>query len=242
MGLTIHYSLQADTNNARAARTLLEQLRSKALDLPFKEVGELVEFKGDDASFENCSPDAPHRWLLIQSDGSVIQGDSHFRASPNHLIAFSTWPGEGSEEANFGLALYPKTIEIEDRSQVPHRKKRLRTELPPWSWKSFCKTQYASNPQCGGVEHFLRCHLAVVKLLDHAAELGILKEVSDEGGYWDKRDLKALATEVGEWNSMIAGWTGRLKDAFGDSIQAEITKFPDFEHLEAKGRESDQAD
>ena len=41
--------------------------------------------------------------------------------------------------------------------------------------------QYASNPDCGGVENFLRCHLAVVKLLDHAATLGILKEVSDEG-------------------------------------------------------------
>ena len=109
----------------------------------------------------------------------------------------------------------------------------MRTGLGDWSWGSFCKTQYASNPAYGGVENFLRCHLAVVKLLDHAAHLGILKEVKDEGDFWQKRDIMALAQEVGEWNTMIAGWAGRLKDAFGEAVESEIAKFPNFEHLEA---------
>jgi len=236
MGLTIHYSLQANVTTAKEARHLLGQLRQKALDLPFKEVGEVVEFDGDAASFENCDRDNPHRWLLIQAEGSAPRGNTHYRVMPKQLVAFSTWPGEGAEEANFGLAVYPKTIMVEDRDRWPHRRKRLRTGLEPWSWSSFCKTQYASNPDCGGVENFLRCHLAVIKLLDHAAQLGILKEVSDEGGFWENRDVKALAKEVGEWNSMIAGWAGRLKDAFGDEVVSEITKFPDFEHLEANGQ------
>jgi hypothetical protein len=59
-----------------------------------------------------------------------------------------------------------------------------------WSWRSFCKTQYASNPQLGGVQGFLRCHLSVIRLLDAAQELGILGEVNDEGGYWERRDAR----------------------------------------------------
>jgi len=236
MGLTIHYELQANTRSPKTARQLIEQLRQKACDLPFKEVSEIVEFAGDEADYEKLDADNPHRWLLVQAGGLVIHGDSYLHVKPHRLIAFSTWPGDGCEEANFGLATYPRTIEVEDRSRLPYRKKRLRTGLAAWSWRSFCKTQYASNPDCGGVENFLRCHLALVKMLDHAAQLGVLKSVTDEGEYWQKRDLKALAGEVGQWNNMIAGWAGRLKDAFGDAVVSEITKFPDFEHLEAKGQ------
>lgn len=234
MGLTIHYELHAKTRRHEKARGFLEQLRQKALDLPFKEVGEIVEVGGDDVDFRPLDQDHPHRWLLCQAEALVPDGDTYYRAQAKRLIAFSTWPGEGCEQANFGLAMYPKTLEVEDRSGA---KKKIRVGKAEWTWDSFCKTQYASNPECGGVENFLRCHLTVVKLLDHAAELGILKEVSDEGKYWDKRDVKALAAEVGDWNTMIAGWAGRLKDALGDDVTAEIAKFPNFEHLEAKGRQ-----
>ncbi|MCA9124928.1 MAG: hypothetical protein KDB11_32350, partial [Planctomycetales bacterium] len=79
-------------------------------------------------------------------------------------------------------------------------------------------------------------HLAVIRLLDHAQSLDILDEVSDEGDYWDKRDFPALAGEVGEWNEMIAAFAGEMKDWLGDDVKSAITDFPDFEHLEAKGR------
>ena len=39
---------------------------------------------------------------------------------------------------------------------------------------------------------FLRCHLSVIRLLDHARDLNVLHEVDDEGGYWELRDVKAL--------------------------------------------------
>src|SRR5438128_894221 len=65
--------------------------------------------------------------------------------------------------------------------------------------------QYASDPECGGIQNFLRCHLCVVKLLDFIKTTGLVQvEVSDEGEYWDKRDLGQLAREVGEWNEFIA--------------------------------------
>jgi hypothetical protein len=63
-----------------------------------------------------------------------------------------------------------------------------------------------------------------------------LQNVSDEGGYWEKRDVAALAREVGDWNTMIAGLAGQLKDLFGAEVVAAITDYPDFEHLEAKGQ------
>jgi hypothetical protein len=226
MGLTIHYKLRANTPSRKSARQLLDSLRQKALDLPFKEVGEIVEFSGEAADCEKVGRNDPNHWLLIQAGQYFLCGGRHRRITPTDVIAFNTVPGDGSEDANFGLAVYPKTIEIDG--------KKVRTGLGDWSWSSFCKTQYASNPDCGGVENFLRCHLSIVKLLDHAKELGILNEVSDEGGFWEKRDIKAIAAEVGNWNQMIAGWAGRFKDAFGDGVVAEITKFPDFEHLEAK--------
>jgi hypothetical protein len=231
MGLTIHYELQTTHRSVRKARQLVEQLRQHALDLPFKEVGEVVEFKDDDANFDNHDRDDENRWLLVQAGQSIHQRDRYYHVNPRHVIAFSTWPGDGSEPANFGLSLYPATIVIDNQFKV----RRMRTMLTGWSWSSFCKTQYASNPDCGGVENFLRCHLAVIKLLDHAKGLGMLKHVSDEGGFWEVRDIKALATEVGEWNTMIAGWAGRLLDDFGKNVVAEITNFPNFEHLEAKG-------
>jgi len=236
MGLTIHYQLTANTRSAKQARHFVEQLRQKALDLPFKKVGEVVDFAGDEADFKKLPQDHPNRWLLIQADRWVVNDGIHHTVKPNRVIAFSAWPGEGCEEANFGLAAFPRTIEIEDKSRWPYRMKRLRTGLAAWSWGSFCKTQYASNPDCGGVENFLRCHLAVVKMLDHASRLGILRYVSDEGDYFEKRDLKALAQEVGEWNSLLAGWAGRLTQLFGDSIVAEIAKFPNVEHTEADGK------
>ena len=104
----------------------------------------------------------------------------------------------------------------------------------------FCKTQYASNPDCGGVSSFLRCHLSLIRMLDHAKELGILESVTDEGDFWEKRNVESLCREVGEWNEMIAGLAGQLKDRLGENLTtaAAITQFPDFEHLEARGMEA----
>jgi hypothetical protein len=87
------------------------------------------------------------------------------------------------------------------------------------------------------MDNFLRAHLTVVKLLDFAQELGILGAVTDESGFWEERDAKALVETVGRWNEMMAGLVGQYRDLIGDKAAAEITNYPNFEHLEAKGRD-----
>ncbi len=139
MGLTIHYSLQSASRTAAKARQLVEPLRQRALDLPFKEVVEIVEVGNNSADFDKLGQDDPNRWLMIQAGQYLVRDNRQYRITPTQLIAFSTLPGDGCEEANFGLAVYPKTIEIDG--------KRVRTNLGDWSWSSFCKTQYASNPE-----------------------------------------------------------------------------------------------
>ena len=48
-------------------------------------------------------------WLLIQAGQYVNDPrDEGYRVAPTHVIAFSTWPGQGCEEANFGLCRYPQ--------------------------------------------------------------------------------------------------------------------------------------
>ena len=105
-------------------------------------------------------------------------------------------------------------------------------------WGSFCKTQYSNDPRLGGIRNFLRAHLSVCSILEKAQALGFRVHVHDEGHFWDKRDVKALAEEVGEWDAMIAGFFGMIKDATPDGLVADssIAGRPDFERLEAKAQ------
>lgn len=227
MGLTIHYALRLEIQQSQDVQRLVERLHQAARDLPFDEVGEVVELAGDEARFEDATGDEGQQWLLVQAVHWLQHEAGFARVRPEHVIAFSTWPGPGCEAANFGLCRYPATINVAGRP-IP-------TRLAGWHWNSFCKTQYASNPDTGGVENFLRCHLVVIKLLDCARQLGLLAEVKDESRFWETRDLASLVETIGRWNRHMAGLVGRIKDWFGGEFVAPITDYPDFEHLEAEG-------
>jgi hypothetical protein len=146
------------------------------------------------------------------------------------------------------------------------RKERrtIRTRLSGWRGQSFCKTQYASDPTCGGVANFLRCHVSLVTLLERIGILPtIAVDIEDEGHYGpstysdDWREARAanrqptyvwhpathgiptLLRELGDYNAMIAAFAGAMKDACGDSFQSPILQFQDFESLEFHGSNSE---
>ena len=243
MGLTISYELRSNASDLATARDLVRTLRTCARKLPFEDVGRVKVLTGPRTDPARSGNDDRLGWLLTQAKKRVwvVNDKGHLRHArpddlactiisvpPVQLIAFSAWPGEGCEDANFGLARYPK--------REPHT--GLAISGSPWSWKSFCKTQYANDPRSGGPANFLKCHLAVVALLDEAKKLGILDHVTDESEYWEARDPHALVREVGEWDKYVASVVGALKDRTGGDgvcLESPILRRSDFERLEAEG-------
>jgi hypothetical protein len=67
--------------------------------------------------------------------------------------------------------------------------------------------------------------------------------VSDEGDFWQTRDLAVLARNIGQYDAMIAGMAGVLKDASvaaGVPFESPILGRADFEHLEAEAFKIDR--
>ena len=46
MGLTVHYSLKSGLEDIGQVEQSVQQMRQLALDLPFEEVGEIVDLQG----------------------------------------------------------------------------------------------------------------------------------------------------------------------------------------------------
>jgi hypothetical protein len=206
----------------------------------------------ESANFGLCLYPAEVKWEYKPED------DQHFQSAPKdgfdwHRFDWRKWDRHCKRQ--HGRRCSPGAF-TEIRS-VP-------TKLANWHWGSFCKTQYASDPACGGLPNFLRCHISVITLLDRIAKIpGVRVQVDDEGRYgshlscpdWREADAEgrkrvyrrykgqynpaALAKEVGEWNTMIAGFAGALGDAIagsGAKLESPIKDFPNFERLEFKGR------
>lgn len=102
---------------------------------------------------------------------------------PHPLICCPVWPGKGCEPAAFGFCNLPA--------------------VEGWQWSYSCCTQPASRPEHGGLENFLRCHLAIISLLDGIKRVGLAEVgVKDDGGFWERRDPKALAETARLWNGV----------------------------------------
>ena len=117
------------------------------------------------------------------------------------------------------------------------------THITPAStgiWASFVKTQLANDPRCGGWPNFAKCHLSVLALLEHLQKLGFKVEVRDEGGFWEKRDFAELGKVLGDYDVMLAGLGGAIKDAAkakGMTAESAMDGRGDREQLEAKAQE-----
>lgn len=82
----------------------------------------------------------------------------------------------------------------------------------------------------------MACHSGLVKLLDHAIEIGVSVVVGDETGYWGTRDEQRLISEVHNMNRIVATLAGKLSDHDGvvanGRVHAPIFGHPRFERLE----------
>jgi hypothetical protein len=236
MGLTIYYTLRTDAPFQDAPR-LLRPLHERAIALGFLGVGEIYTFRGDDVHADQTTRDDPLWWLKIRTHvGIETEHGSYSTIEPLAAAAFMCAPGD-CEPSPMGLCSYPSTVTQTVEEKTTEMPTRFGNAL---YWQSFCKTQYASNPARGGMKHFLEAHTRLVDLLDFANDLGLLHEVADHSGFWVDRDLDKLAKTVQSWNQLVAGFVGALGDAVpkgvSQSSYAPIKSFPNYEHLEAKGR------
>jgi hypothetical protein len=100
---------------------------------------------------------------------------------PHPIICFPVMPGKGCEIAAIGFC-------------------KLRNS---WQWSYACCTHPAIRTENGGVENFLRSHLALIGLLDAIKQGGAVKvEAKDDGGYWQHRDQSKLAEVAQAWNGV----------------------------------------
>jgi len=103
-------------------------------------------------------------------------------------------------------------------------------------WGSFCKSQYANAK---GINNFIKAHLSICAILEHMQGLGFEVKVTDEGTFWEKRDIAALTSEIEEWDAVVAAMAGALKDqaaSQGAELHSAMDGRSDFERLEMKGQ------
>ena len=222
MGLAISYSFNLTDASISEAREKVIALHQCASELSLIQIGELIELEGEACLFQQPDPHIVLKTCALRPE-EIVQNLLNNTAETKccYLIGFNILPGQGSSGAAFGLATHLG-------------------ESKNWLWHASCKTQYASNPEYGGTENFVKCHLSVLRMVEYAQELGILKEVVDPSGYWEQRNLEALVETVAEQNVLTAAIMGSIKDAFstqGYRTIAPILDWANFEYLEARGND-----
>lgn len=229
MGLSIAYQLGLPAETPRhEVIERVERLRAWAAALPFTLVTELFEGDADPPGDRHEGAITAQGWfrswahLTVATDEELEGGAEPGRALD--AIGFVVFPGEQCEPVALGMVWAPRR----DESWSP-----LPDQSSEWRWLSVCKTQYASVVS---EEHFVRCHTAVISLLDQAARLGFSVAVTDESGYWESRDADQLVAQVQKMNRLVARLGGALHDALGDEhkVVGPIFDHPDFERLETE--------
>ena len=104
------------------------------------------------------TPHDDDRFISTIKQGGMMRREFNWRR-------FHQWQEENIRAGNNGP--HPSEFHEENRT--------IKTRLSGWRYGAFCKTQYASEPTCGGVPNFIRCHLSVIHLLDRIAQLPTMK-------------------------------------------------------------------
>jgi hypothetical protein len=129
-----------------------------------------------------------------------------------------------------------------------------------WSHGDFCKTQYASDPECGGAANFLLCHIGLISLLENIGRLpGVRVNIEDEGHYgpsthsddwreayankveptyvWHEatHDVQVLLKNLGDYNTMVA----TMVNGLNGEVESPIRQFENYADLVKKGQSVD---
>ena len=157
------------------------KIRGKAKELPFADVGDIIDVSGEAADYEKRERDDPLKNILFRAVGKGTSAETFDLRTPDRVIAFATSPGDGSESAVFGLA----------------------HDSQGWSWLNYCKTHFAKE--------FVEAHVLVIAMLDFASGLGVIQHVRDDSDYWINRSISELLNHHSEMNSLMRKTADQLR-------------------------------
>lgn len=212
MGLTIHYKTKFE-GKEKEVQQKLEKLRIIAVELGFKEVSQvcLLDYSKHYDDFTENMKQAHNKDLEIDSYRWMkIQYREYDKKELAKVkgFCFMAWFGEGCEATNIGL---------------------VSNDGINWKGGAFTKTQYAKE--------FIKAHLSIIALLDGCKELGILETVSDEGNYWESRNLEELGESINSYSVLIGSISKILKEKFGqEKITAPIDETKNFVEVKKRKR------
>lgn len=250
MGLTIYYGMKAKID-ADAARKVVARMQQRISKLHWDEVSEVFEIDPPDGKYvfkegEGDGYKPGTQYLARKRD----DGEEEVVSVPPLHVMFFAAHIEGAETASFGLASHPPVVvhraDVIERDEDGHKTVRMNageaiempTRLRGWySWRNFCKTQYAANPKLGGEKNFLRAHLSVFRAMEICKELGLRTWIRDDAKYHKHKSVEKLLESLRFHDELVAGFVGTFSDALGNArgIVAPIKDRADFEHLEARG-------
>jgi hypothetical protein len=170
MSLTITYTLGFNGSHANARKAIQELQQCVAITKPWSEPTDVID--------AHCG-DLP-AWLALPTL-DVRHGSLRYPTLPSHAFAFAMTPGVGQTPVTFGLAKYPERIEVE----ADGTRTRIDTGATGWSWRASC-TLRDTDPTPGGIYEFLLPYFTVRLTLGSANVIGILRNVDDPTGYWDR--------------------------------------------------------
>lgn len=206
----LRYWIRSNAKTADEARRHVEQLRKIALGIqPFDEVGEVGEFVGKEADWNNYEDESLEAGILIHATRIVRFDDLEVVVEADQAIAFAAWFGEG-DAAYFGLAHHPMIYDPDELA--------ISTGLVGWSWEGECVVDF---------EDANKKYLCIVHTLLQAKLAGLLET-------WDSRsgppDSNEVATEFREFNARLRSSFKFIEQEDG-SIRFDISG-PELERLE----------
>jgi len=229
MGLTIHHFLEFRGTKTKLLKKL-EGLRQQYMDMPVQRVGEIVEvkrtslefgygkYKGERyesnalgfamawSHFDESNAEKEFGEIVLRIGGTMNQ----HKLSPAEKRRYIRVCKEANQicarrrdritKSGNGFVMRVAVGEgCEDFTLMFGRLGNGRL----WRGRGFTKTQYAV--------HFVDAHLAVIRMLDVCKEAGILKDVHDEGEFWESRDLEVLARNINLSTATIQAVGNALK-------------------------------
>lgn len=130
-----------------------------------------------------------------EEDGwTLIQAQDTFGPDkpPIEIWRLGIWFGEGCEVTNISFA-------------------RCGPQVSVWKARAFTKTHYAKD--------FVTAHMSICAIFDFLKKCEKLTvEIKDEGGYWEKRDPRALVKELEEWNEGMIKMATSFKKVLGEKV------------------------